>query len=167
MFLYCCVQVRTSILWLKWMLLHCWRSPPSSGLRGSGWTWLASLERACSSRSFMIVTLRLDFCPIHDHVTYCCHQEQVGHCNELLNLEIALQKTSEVLWFWLTLLLPWIFWPLISGLHLWDADHWSQAQLRWSLQVWGVIPGQVWQLQLWPNCAWWVPSHTVQSLGAD
>lgn len=74
MFLYCCVQVRTSILWLKWMLLHCWRSPPSSGLRGSGWTWLASLERTCSSRSFMIVTLRLDFFPIHGHVTYCCHQ---------------------------------------------------------------------------------------------
>ena len=43
-----------------------------------------------------------------------------------------------------------------AGLHLWDANHRSQGELCRSLQMWGFIQGQVWQLQFWIECAWWV-----------
>lgn len=80
----------------------------------------------------MIVTLRLDFCPIHEHVIYCCHQcavlnimiqEQVGHCNELLKVvqespRDRLAKDFRGFMVLADIIITRNFGPLFSGLHL-------------------------------------------------
>lgn len=55
---YSFAQVKTSHLWLKWMLSHCWRNPLLNGSRGSGWISPASPENTCSWRKRMTATLR-------------------------------------------------------------------------------------------------------------